>query len=238
MEFNERDGGEAVGDSDPMDIEEEDEAELTLMNLEDFQREPIDSKRVSRCKRCRRLKFGHPKPFGENKCKLAIIKDDSKLREDDEKKNRARLEKRNKRKRSTDSRKGENDKKTKTDSVTSIESSEDDDADVKEALEKLKQVKLREAEKEKKKQKLDKINSEMKQLSSKRTTPSIDNKGESSGTSSSGERHDDSRRNRQERQGEENKKSHYENKRNYRNLLPFLTPALSLYVTFLLYRRP
>ena len=38
-----------------MDIKDEDESELGLENLEDFEKEPIESVRVSRCKTCRRL---------------------------------------------------------------------------------------------------------------------------------------------------------------------------------------
>ena len=64
-----------------IDVDEEDHIELSL-DIEDFRKEPIESKKVARCKHCRRLKFGHPKPFGESNCHLDIIDDDDLLRED------------------------------------------------------------------------------------------------------------------------------------------------------------
>ena len=66
-----------------IDVDEEDHIELSL-DIEDFRKEPIESKKVARCKHCRRLKFGHPKPFVESNCHLDIIDDDDLLREDDE----------------------------------------------------------------------------------------------------------------------------------------------------------
>ena len=55
--------------------------------------------KMERCKHCRRLKLGHPKPFGEKECKLEPIEKEDELKKDDEEKlkNEAR-----KRSRSTD----------------------------------------------------------------------------------------------------------------------------------------
>ena len=78
--------------NESLQVVDEEQSELLLINIEDFRKEPLDSKRISRCKKCRRLKFGHPKPFGENHCRLDRITDDEQLREDDELKNKQRLD--------------------------------------------------------------------------------------------------------------------------------------------------
>ena len=42
-------------------------------------------KKATRCGKCKRLKLGHPQPFGAEKCGLNIIEDEKELEEDDNK---------------------------------------------------------------------------------------------------------------------------------------------------------
>ena len=68
------------------------ELEEGAMDIDDIRNEPIESSKVARCKKCRRLKFGHPRPFGQNDCQLEPILNDEVLKKDDEEKNKKRLE--------------------------------------------------------------------------------------------------------------------------------------------------
>ena len=88
-------GAAAKGYSDenPEIIQKEDIVEEG-MEVEDIRREPIDSDKVTRCKSCRRMKYGHPKPYGQYDCNLKPITDDEELKKDDEEKNKKRLESR------------------------------------------------------------------------------------------------------------------------------------------------
>ena len=74
---------------------------------------------MARCKHCRRLKFGHPKPYGEKDCRLEPIKNDEELKRDDCAKNELRKEAR-KRKRNTidESNRSDEVKKSKNDNNT------------------------------------------------------------------------------------------------------------------------
>ena len=87
-----------MSDTEGFETSEESPGELTLKSIEHFRNEPIESDVIQRCKNCRRMKYGHPKPFGEARCKLERIDDDDDLRKDDEMKNVKRIEIRNKRK--------------------------------------------------------------------------------------------------------------------------------------------
>ena len=64
-------------------IEEEDPSE-EIMEINDIAAEPLNSTRVNRCGHCRRMQFGHPVPYGSEKCLLDKIKDDEDLKKDDE----------------------------------------------------------------------------------------------------------------------------------------------------------
>ena len=145
-----------------LDADEEDNIELSLKKIEDFRLEPLESKRITRCKKCRRLKFGHPKPFGESNCLLDIIEDDTKLREDDEEKNKLRLEQRRKRKGSDELYKVKDEKKVQTHS-----GSDDEDQEVIERLNLLKKLKEKAEKEEKKRRKLSEINKSITLLEDK-----------------------------------------------------------------------
>ena len=43
----------------------------------------MDLENAERCKHCQRLKYGHPRPIGKDKCHLEPIDDDEDLRQDD-----------------------------------------------------------------------------------------------------------------------------------------------------------
>ena len=76
-------------------IEREDPSE-EAMDLEEIEAEPLDSERINRCGKCRRVQFGHPVPYGTGKCLLERIDDDESLAEDDKKKLEMRRQKRGK----------------------------------------------------------------------------------------------------------------------------------------------
>ena len=76
--------------------------ELAFKSLDCYRKEPIDSERVQRCKKCRRVKYGHPKPFGEKPIELKIIEKDDELRVDDEEKNSKHFKNREKKRKHTD----------------------------------------------------------------------------------------------------------------------------------------
>ena len=86
-------GADKNGETDG--YQDEDKQEET-MEIEEIMDEPIDSTKVSRCRNCRILKFGHPRPFGERECKLSRIDNDEELRQDDIIKNEMRKESRSK----------------------------------------------------------------------------------------------------------------------------------------------
>ena len=69
----------------------------TAMNFEEMDLENLDvpdwRKNVQRCGKCRRMKYGHPQPFGAEKCELERIDDEKELEEDDEKKRQMKNEK-------------------------------------------------------------------------------------------------------------------------------------------------
>ena len=52
------------------------------MEIEELNKETIDSKKIMRCKKCRRMQFGHPLPWGENYSELNQIEDDDELEKD------------------------------------------------------------------------------------------------------------------------------------------------------------
>ena len=70
-----------------------------FMDIDEIVNEPVESTKVDRCKKCRRMKFGHPRPYGQDKCKLNRIENDEDLRKDDASKNIKRIELRNGKKR-------------------------------------------------------------------------------------------------------------------------------------------
>ena len=98
-------------DENPTFIQNE-EQEEKAMDIDDIRKEPIESSKVARCKKCRRLKFGHPRPFGQNDCQLEPILSDEILKKDDEEKNKKRFESR-KRKSSGSTLRPTPEKKTK-----------------------------------------------------------------------------------------------------------------------------
>ena len=63
------------------------------MEIEEIGAEPLNTDRINRCGKCRRVQFGHPKPYGIYKCLLDRL-DDDKLQEEDDK---TKLEMRKKR---------------------------------------------------------------------------------------------------------------------------------------------
>ena len=63
----------------------DDESEDNLNN-EDNNTSDEQRKASERCGKCRRLKLGHPRPFGKEKCELERINDDKELENDDGKK--------------------------------------------------------------------------------------------------------------------------------------------------------
>ena len=60
------------------------------MTIDDIRNEPVDSNRIPRCKRCKRMCYAHDGPTGIDKCKLDILEDEKAMVEDDEKVNRIR----------------------------------------------------------------------------------------------------------------------------------------------------
>ena len=91
--------GEAVenvfGNNEYNDQEEEDEKNMTMKEIAEEEGKS-ESKKILRCKQCRRMTFGHEGPYGEQGCKLERITDDEVLKEDDKMKNKKRVEKRGK----------------------------------------------------------------------------------------------------------------------------------------------
>ena len=51
-----------------------------LMDIEEIE---ANSNKINRCGKCRRVQFGHPMPYGIDKCQLDVIIDDGLLAEDD-----------------------------------------------------------------------------------------------------------------------------------------------------------
>ena len=58
----------------------EEDAEEESMEIEELREVAVDSGRVVRCKHCRRMRFGHPLPYGEKECRLEPIKKDEDLK--------------------------------------------------------------------------------------------------------------------------------------------------------------
>ena len=58
------------------DVIHKEDVEEESMEVEDIRKEPIDSNKVTRCKKCRRMKYGHPQPYGQHECNLKPITDD------------------------------------------------------------------------------------------------------------------------------------------------------------------
>ena len=83
------------------------------MEIEDLNKETIDSKKIVRCRKCRRMKFGHPLPWGEKNCELIRINDDEELRKDDLTKNMQRQVMRRNKKKPDNTKKGSEDRKNK-----------------------------------------------------------------------------------------------------------------------------
>ena len=74
-----------------MDDDEYFETKMELnMTLDDIRNEPIESERIPRCKKCKRMCFAHDGPTGLEKCKLDTLEDEQALQEDDEKVNKIR----------------------------------------------------------------------------------------------------------------------------------------------------
>ena len=68
------------------------------MDVDEIAKEPPESRKIDRCKHCRRMKFGHPIPFGLDKCQLEKIENDEILKADDGVKNQKRTELRTRKK--------------------------------------------------------------------------------------------------------------------------------------------
>ena len=74
-------------------IEDEDPDE-EMMDIDDIAAEPIDSAKINRCGKCRRVQYGHPVPYGAGRCILEEIANDEDLKRDDEVKLEMRRKKR------------------------------------------------------------------------------------------------------------------------------------------------
>ena len=85
------------------------------MEIEELNKETIDSKKIVRCRKCRRMKFGHPLPWGEKNCELNRINDDEELRKDDLTKNMQRQVMRRNKKKPDNTKKEIEDRKRKED---------------------------------------------------------------------------------------------------------------------------
>ena len=85
------------------------------MEIEDLNKETIDSKKIVRCRKCRRMKFGHPLPWGEKNCELNRIDDDEELRKDNLTKNMQRQVMRRNKKKPDNTKKEIEDRKRKED---------------------------------------------------------------------------------------------------------------------------
>ena len=118
-------------DSDVIDTEGAEEE----MEIEEIIKEPENSVKVDRCKKCRRLKFGHTLPFGQDKCELERINDDEELKKDDKIKNEKRKETRIKK---SEAKKRKSLSKERTDS-NAKKVKEDEDEELKKLEEELKQ---------------------------------------------------------------------------------------------------
>ena len=75
-----------MGPSDEFEFEET-KMELD-MTIDDIKNEPKDSVKIPRCKKCRRMCFGHDGPTGTDNCKLDVIENDEELKMEDEKMNK------------------------------------------------------------------------------------------------------------------------------------------------------
>ena len=156
--------------NESLQLVDEEQSELLLINLEDFRKEPLDSNWVTQYKKCRRLTFGHPKPFGENHCRLEKITDDAVLREDDEVKNKSRLDRRKKRKHDSNTDYSDDKRHKGSDhDEEEFTTEEDDDEEVKEALRKFEAMKKKQLPNEKK-SKLDRINEAIERMNQKETS--------------------------------------------------------------------
>ena len=151
------------GDSDAIDIYTEGGEEE--MEIEEIANEPEDSEKVNRCKKCRRLKFGHTLPFGQDKCELPRIEDNEELKKDDELKNEKRKEirakKTRKRKSLSDERIDPDAKKLKDDPDAELVKLEEELKRQDEVLTKTKENLKKE---EKKKDILDKLEEKKKEI--------------------------------------------------------------------------
>ena len=117
---NDLDDLNVFNDESIIQNEEPDEEE---MDVEDISKEPPDSRKIDRCKKCRRMKFGHPIPFGKDNCHLERIENDADLKEDDDMKNKKRVELRSRKKKRllSDSKKESIAKKNKDETEESDE---------------------------------------------------------------------------------------------------------------------
>ena len=99
------------------DNEMEETTEEINMTVEEIRNEPKESGRVPRCRRCRRMCFGHDGPTGMDKCKLDIVEDEEELRDEDDNNHKVRESTRRskalKRKSSTETHVGNEEKKIK-----------------------------------------------------------------------------------------------------------------------------
>ena len=94
--------------------EEFEESKMEIsMTIEEIVEEPQDSTRIPRCKKCRRMCFGHEGPTGLENCKLDVIEDDDKLKEEDKRINIIRQKVRQKKRKFSDESKVESETKKK-----------------------------------------------------------------------------------------------------------------------------
>ena len=145
------------------------------MEVEEIANEPPDSRKINSCKKCRRMKFGHPVPYGQEHCQLERIDDDESLKADDETKNRKRIElRRNKKKRSLSDEKTDSVAKKKKDkeygSDEELERMQEEERELEAKLKKTEEnIKNAEKENKAKKEEQRKRNEELrKKLESKK----------------------------------------------------------------------
>ena len=95
-------------DEEEEDIPIEDPSE-ELMDIEEIE---ANSNKINRCGKCRRVQFGHPMPYGIDKCQLDVIIDDGLLAEDDKVKLDMRRKKRGLKRQSSVEDDGRNSKRS------------------------------------------------------------------------------------------------------------------------------
>ena len=75
-----------MGSDDDMMDETKEEQDMTV---DEIRKEPENSAKIPRCKKCRRMCFNHDGPTGVDKCKLDAV-EDSELKDEDEKNHKIR----------------------------------------------------------------------------------------------------------------------------------------------------